>query len=58
MLWSSPKLDEMRDVDGLTADEWAEMLFDSEYCGCCSGDVEDHDYILLLGHWFARCKSG
>lgn len=51
------------DRDGLTAEQWAEQLFEFEYCSECGGDVEDHDYILLdlgaygSGYWFARCKN-
>jgi len=45
----------LRDVDGLTAHRWAKELFEFEYCAECGGDVKDHTYALLLGHWFARC---
>ena len=51
-------MSEFRDAEGLTAKEWAEQLFEFEYCGECGGDVKDHDYILILGHWFALCKTG
>ena len=50
-------MSEFRDVDGLTAKEWAEQLFEFEYCNECGGDVEDHNYVLLMGHWFAVCKN-
>ena len=40
-----------------TAEEWAKRQFEFEYCDECHGDVEDHDYVLLLGNWFAKCKK-
>lgn len=46
-----------RDADGLTAYRWAEELFEFEYCAECGGEVRDHTYALLLGHWLARCKA-
>jgi hypothetical protein len=48
---------DQRDIDGVTSKEWAENQFEFEYCNNCHGDIEDHDYILVLGHWFARCKK-
>lgn len=36
--------------------EWAEELFEYEYCGECGGDAKDHDIIPFLGNWFARCR--
>ena len=48
---------EFTDVDGVTAEEWAEELFEFEFCDECGGDVKDHDYVLLMGHWFARCRK-
>lgn len=45
------------DADGLTAEEWAEEYFECELCSGCGGDAKDHDYVLFLGHWFARCRK-
>lgn len=45
------------DADGLTAEQWAEILFEFEDCEECGGGINDHDYILLMGHWFAKCKT-
>lgn len=47
---------DIRDVDGLTAEEWAWDHFECESCPECGGDIDDHDYTLVLGHWFAKCK--
>jgi hypothetical protein len=48
---------ERTDIDGVLARDWAERLFEFELCEECHGDVEDHDYLIVLGHWFARCKA-
>ena len=37
-------------------DEWLRRLFEFEFCPECGGDAEDHDVILVLGNYFARCK--
>jgi hypothetical protein len=36
--------------------EWLRQLFEFEYCPECGGDAEDHDVILVLGNYFARCS--
>ena len=46
----------IKDNYGQTALDWARDLFEFEYCDACGGDIEDHDYCLLLGNWFAKCK--
>ncbi len=38
-------------------DEWLRRLFEYEYCPECGGDAEDHEVCLVLGNYFARCKS-
>jgi len=38
--------------------EWMRRLFSDEYCAECNGDEEDHDAIIVMGNWFARCKTG
>jgi len=52
-----PKMKELTDVDGLTAEVWGKELFECEYCAECGKDYDEHDYVLFLGHWFARCRS-
>ena len=44
--------------DGQTWDEWAAELFEWEFCNECGGDVEDHDPLVFMGNWFAKCKNG
>lgn len=48
---------ELLDIDGVSAEEWADEYFEFSYCDQCGGDAQDHDYILFMGHWFARCKD-
>ena len=38
-----------------TFEEWAERLFESEYCDECGGDAEHHSAVAFMGNWFARC---
>ena len=45
------------DKNGVTAKKWAEELFECELCSECGGGVNDHNYILIHGHWFAVCKE-
>ena len=47
----------MQDKYGLTSEEWGKEQFEFEYCAECGGDWDDHDYILILGGWFARCRD-
>ena len=47
----------MKDKNGQTAEEWGKDQFEFEYCAECGGDWDDHDYILILGGWFARCRD-
>jgi hypothetical protein len=43
--------------DGLTRQEWLDMMFEFEYCAECGGDADDHDCInSAVGTFFARCK--
>jgi hypothetical protein len=48
---------ELLDIDGLTYEEWAVDQFEYEFCAECGGDGGDHTGILLLGHWFAVCRT-
>ena len=43
-------------VNGQTWSEWADELFEFEFCENCGGDTEDHLPMLALGHWVAVCK--
>lgn len=40
-----------------TSDEWLRRLFEFEYCPECGGDAENHEVSLVLGNYFAWCKS-
>ena len=44
-------------IDGQTFDEWATELFRYELCAECGKDAEDHEARVILGNWFARCKT-
>jgi hypothetical protein len=47
-----------RDANGVTANEFAESLFEFEYCHECHGDVEDHTFVIgPFGLWFAHCNQ-
>jgi len=50
-------MSEPTDIDGVTAEEWGKELFEIEYCGECGKDWDEHDYYLVLGHWFAKCRT-
>jgi len=44
--------------DGMTADQWLDHMFSTEYCDCCGLDKEDHVVTgSPTGHFFAFCKS-
>lgn len=46
-----------RDAQGLTAQEFAEHMFEFEYCSECAGDIQDHTYVIdMMGNWFAFCE--
>lgn len=45
------------ELDGQTFAEWAAELFEFELCEECGGDAEDHEARIVMGHWFAKCKS-
>jgi hypothetical protein len=46
-----------RDASGQTAQEWAEVFFEYEYCGECLGDISEHDFVIgPWGGWFALCQ--
>ena len=36
---------------------WLAKLFEDEVCGECGGDEDDHDAVMFLGNYFARCRS-
>lgn len=40
-----------------TPQEWLDNLFEFELCSECGKDKEDHEVILFLGNYFARCKG-
>ena len=44
-------------IHEISPEQWLEELFEFEYCAECGGDVEDHDAIVFMGNWFARCKN-
>lgn len=46
-----------RSIRGVTWQEFAEELFEFEYCSECGGDVEDHERRIVLGNWFAYCTN-
>jgi hypothetical protein len=47
-----------RDGNGITARQFAERLFESEYCDECHGDIKDHVYVIgAFGLWFACCRG-
>ena len=46
----------VKKINGLTANEWVNQLFEFEYCSECGGDIKDHIVIEFMGNWFARCK--
>jgi len=50
-------MDESTDIDGVTAEEWGKELFECEHCSECGKDWDEHDYYLVLGHWFAKCRE-
>ena len=39
-----------------TFTEWANRLFEFEFCENCGGDTEDHFPLLVNEHWVAMCK--
>lgn len=48
---------EPRDSQGRTASQFLAELFETERCAECGGDVADHTPEMVLGNWFARCKT-
>lgn len=44
------------EVEGETFQQWADRLFEFEFCEQCGGDTEDHTPLLVLGRWVAMCK--
>lgn len=44
-------------LNGETAEQWAERMFEFEVCSECGKDKQDHDIIPFMGNWFARCKT-
>lgn len=47
----------MKKIDGVTAEEWADRLFEFENCEECHRGKEGHTIIVFMGNWFARCKK-
>ena len=47
----------MKNKNGLTGEEWGKELFEFEFCSECGKDYDEHDYVLILGGWFARCRE-
>lgn len=46
------------DANGITAQEFAENMFEFEYCEECNGDADDHLFVIgPFGAWFAFCKD-
>jgi hypothetical protein len=45
-------------LNGETWDEWADRLFEFNYCDSCGKDKEDHIPGSFFGNWFAWCKEG
>jgi hypothetical protein len=52
------KADSQKAQDGMTAQEWLQRMFESEYCDYCGLDVEDHTATMFLGNFFAYCHNG
>jgi len=47
-----------RDAAGLTAQQFADELFEYEYCHECKGDIDKHTFVIgIFGNWFAMCDS-
>ena len=51
-----PTFEENHRVEGETFTEWANRLFEFEFCENCGGDTEDHFPLLVNEHWVAMCK--
>ena len=51
-----PTFEETHRVEGETFTEWANRLFEFEFCENCGGDTEDHFPLLVNEHWVAMCK--
>ena len=51
------KMENIRDKYGRTYEEFGKELFEFEYCPECGGDWDDHDYFLILGGFFAKCRD-
>lgn len=44
-------------IDGFTWKQWAGNLFQFEFCDECGGDADDHEPMIFMGNWFAKCKK-
>lgn len=44
-------------INGQTWTEWAQELFEFEYCEECHKGVRGHLKAIFLGNWFAYCKN-
>lgn len=56
-------MNQIRDTEGRTAQEFLAETFEYEVCSECGGDAEDHDALpLALGayggpYFFAQCRG-
>lgn len=47
-----------RDSQGVTARQFAQRLFEFEYCDECGKDVDNHTFVIgPTGAWFAHCDT-
>ena len=44
-------------IDGETWYQWARRLFECENCAECGKGVRGHEPRIVMGKWFAMCKS-
>lgn len=47
----------LRDASGQTWAQWVEEFFEYETCLQCGGDADDHDAWIVVGYWFAHCRT-
>ena len=46
------------DLSGQTAQEFADSLFEFEYCSECGKDADEHTAVIgPTGNWFAYCDT-
>ena len=47
-----------KDLSGQTAQEFADSLFEFEYCSECGEDADKHTAVIgPTGNWFAYCDT-